>query len=122
MRKKILTALLSITLMFSATTLFSLPTTNAPSVTLAWDAPVGTNVIVGYNLYYGSATKNYTNIVSVGKTNQTTITLARGKTYFFAVTDIDTNGLESDYSSEIFYSTKTIPSAPGNFTFTTIVP
>ncbi len=74
------------------------------SVTLAWDASTSTNV-ANYKIYYGTASTNYTQVVSAGLVTQTTITgLALGTTYYFAATACDYVGLESDYSEEVFFS------------------
>ena len=73
------------------------------SVTFAWDAETG-GAVAGYRLYDGVASRTYTNVIAVG--TATTITVAgltAGKTYYFAVTAVGTNGLESDYSTEMSY-------------------
>jgi sulfur relay (sulfurtransferase) complex TusBCD TusD component (DsrE family) len=71
------------------------------SVTLAWDPDPGSD-IAGYRLYEGGASRTYTNVMDVGiATNGTFSGLASGATYFFAVTAYNTNGLESDYSTEV---------------------
>ena len=90
-------------------------TTGPASVTLAWDASPGTNVITNYNIYYGPASATYTNVQAAG-TNQTlTVSnLVRGGTYYFAATAVDKNGLESDYSTEVSTVTKTQPAPPPN--------
>lgn len=77
----------------------------AVSVTLAWDPSTGPSVN-RYDVYYGVASGAYTNHVEV--TNQLTATvsnLALNTVYFFAATAKDTNDLESDFSSEVFYDT-----------------
>lgn len=84
------------------------------AVTLVWDPSPSEN-IVGYNVYYGGSTRNYTNVVSAGNTTSVTISnLVTGCTYFFAATAIDSFGLESDFSEEAIY---TVP-APGTLTNT----
>lgn len=84
------------------------------SVTLAWDANPETD-IVGYIVYYGSASRNYTNAVNVGNvTTNMVIGLVDGVTYFFAVTAYNTNGLESDFSDEV--SCCGVGSAPSKVT------
>jgi hypothetical protein len=71
------------------------------SVTLAW-SPVTNANVAGYNLYYGSARSNYTNVTSVGNVTNATISgLTEGTTYYFAATTLSTSGLESDYSAEV---------------------
>jgi fibronectin type 3 domain-containing protein len=73
-------------------------------VTLAWDPSPG-GAIAGYRIYDGVASRTYTNVIAAGNGTTNTVTgLAGGVTYFFAVTAVDTNGLESDYSSEVSYT------------------
>ena len=61
--------------------------------------------VVGYNVYYGSASGVYTNVVPAGNTNQVTISdLVPGLTYYAAVTSLNVAGLESDYSPEVSYA------------------
>lgn len=75
-----------------------------PTVTLGWNAPATADVVTNYNIYYGVASAVYTNAVPVGNVTNATISLpAYGMRYFFAATDVDTNGLESVYSVEIFW-------------------
>ena len=84
--------------------LFPNPVHAVQSVTLAWDPSPDTNV-VGYNVYYGVASRTYTNAVDVGNATSVNIPgLVEGRTYFFAVTAYIAGGLESDFSNEISYS------------------
>ena len=84
----------------------------AGSVTLAWDASPGTNVIANYKIYYGVASGTYTNTASAGTNTTLSISnLVEGKTYYFAATAVDTYGLESDYSTEV---STVIPVKPTN--------
>ena len=88
--------------------LMSLPTMSAlaqvgSSLTLAWNPDVS-GYITGYNIYYGTSSRNYTHTNSVGNTNRVTIaSLSIGTTYYFAVTAFDINHVESDYSDEIIF-------------------
>lgn len=89
------------------------------SVILAWSPSLDTNV-VGYNIYYGGAGGDYTNMINIGKVTSTTISgLTAGVTYYFAATAYDALGDESAYSAEISYlvpgglATVQIRSAPG---------
>lgn len=83
------------------------------NVTLAWNASPGTNVITNYNIYYGVASATYTNVLAVGTNLTCTVSnLARGTQYFFAATAVDTNNLESAYSTEVNTVTKSGPAAP----------
>jgi hypothetical protein len=80
-------------------------------VTLAWDPSPG-GAVAGYRLYDGIASRTYTNIINAGNvTTQSVSGLIAGVTYFFAVTALGTNGLESDYSSEVSY-TVPLPTNP----------
>ena len=59
------------------------------SVTLAWNPVTNANV-AGYNIYYGSASGNYTNVTSVGNVTNATISgLTEGATYYFATTTLE---------------------------------
>ncbi len=74
------------------------------SVTLAWN-PVSNANVASYKVYYGSASRNYTNVTSVGNVTNATISgLTDGATYYFATTILSTSGLESGYSSELSYT------------------
>jgi hypothetical protein len=98
-------------------TAFAIGRTTPPpaSVTLAWDASPGTNVIANYKVYYGVASRTYTNTVSAGTNLTVAVTnLSRGVTYWFAATAIDNAGLESDYSNEVSTRTLTQPAPPPN--------
>lgn len=90
----------------------------APSVTLAWDASPSTN-IAGYNLYQGPASRTYTNVLNVGKVLSFTVTnYQRGWTIYFAATAYGTNGLESDFSNELVFSSPLPPQPPGSLRIT----
>src|SRR5262245_45375010 len=72
----------------------------ASSVTLAW-APSTDPMVTGYNIYSGTVSHGYTNIVNAGAATSVTISnLVPGKTYYFAATTYTLSGLESDYSLE----------------------
>jgi hypothetical protein len=76
---------------------------SAPAVTavnLSWTPSPATN-ITGYTLYYGAASRSYTNAIAVGLATDLTVSgLADGTTYYFAATAVDGWGLESEYSNE----------------------
>ncbi len=81
------------------------------TVTLAWDPSAGVG-ISGYRVYQGSVSRTYTNIITVGNTTNCTVSnLVAGATYFFAVTARGTNGLESDFSTEISYTVPVVATA-----------
>ena len=70
-------------------------------VTLAWD-PNTEPDLAGYKLYYGTLSRNYSEIIDVGNVNNyKAYKLNSGLTYYFAVTAYDSAGYESDYSNEV---------------------
>ena len=85
------------------------------SVTLAWDANTETN-LAGYRLYYGGASRSYTNVVNVGNALSAPLNLLEGGTYYFAVTAINIQGAESDFSAEVSHS---IPAIRSTISITT---
>lgn len=87
--------------------LFSVFSVRANRVTLAWDP---SDDATGYRLYWGTASRNYTQNVDVGNvTSYTVPLLVNTITYYFAVTAYDADGLESNYSDEV---STTIPPLP----------
>jgi hypothetical protein len=81
------------------------------SVTLTWSPSPIANV-AGYNIYYGGASRSYTNSVNLGSVTNITISgLTEGATYFFAATTVDSSGNESDFSNEATYA---IPQSVSN--------
>jgi hypothetical protein len=82
---------------------FSATLSGSYSVTLAWNSSPSTDVI-GYHLYYGTASGIYTNDIVLG--NGTTVTvsgLSSGGVYYFAMTAIGADGQESVLSNETSY-------------------
>ena len=69
---------------------------------MSWTAPAGT--VSGYRVYYGTSSRNYSQSLGggifVSTTNYTVSGLTVGQTYYFAVTAIDSAGVESGYSTE----------------------
>ena len=72
-------------------------------VMLGWQ-PSSDSGVIGYNIYYGSASHNYTNMISVGNvTNAVLPALVEGGTYYFAATTYDAANQESGFSDEASY-------------------
>lgn len=90
---------------------FLMPSNPPPAVTLAWDAPTN-QVEASFNLYYGVASRSYTNEVGTTNTQCTVSNLVFGTTYYFAATCVASNGLESPFSVELTYATPIVPLAP----------
>ena len=77
-------------------------------VTVTWDRNSEAD-ITGYRLHCGTATRVYTDVINVGNVTTASVSnLSPGVTYRFAVTALNTAGLESDYSSEIAFTTTNI--------------
>lgn len=73
------------------------------SLTLGWNASTSPG-ITGYRVYYGTASGNYTNSLTVANVTTATVSgLTAGVTYYFAVTDTDAAGLESPFSNQASY-------------------
>jgi hypothetical protein len=75
------------------------------TVQLGWDAPQEP-AVTGCFLYYGTACRTYTNRIDTGTNTMATVSgLQEGQTYYFAVTAYNSDGVESDFSSEVTYIT-----------------
>ena len=91
---------------FSTLFTFIVPSAFAATVSLAWD-PSEPNV-AGYNLHYGTSSRNYPYKVDTGKSTSCSLSgLTAGKKYYFAATAYDPSRVESNYSSEISYTVPT---------------
>ena len=69
---------------------------------MTWTAPTG--AVSGYRIYYGTASRSYSQALGSGtysaSTAYTLTGLPTGFTYYFAVTAVDSAGRESAYSGE----------------------
>ncbi len=81
------------------------PGANTGEVLLTWDESHQAD-LAGYKIYYGTESRNYTEMVDVGLTESPEKprylirNLQKGKTYFFAVTAYDRSNNESGFSNE----------------------
>ena len=73
----------------------------AGSINIKWNAS-SEKYLAYYNVYYGTSSRAYRNPIPVGKSTQYEISgLKKGRTYYIAITAVDSSGNESGYSSEI---------------------
>ena len=79
------------------------------NITLNWQGNTESD-LSEYKVYYGNSSRNYGPSIPAGKVTSYTIQyLEVGKTYYLAVSALDSAGNESGYSGEVV---ETIPSAP----------
>jgi hypothetical protein len=85
--------------------LSSLPSVvHGAEVTLAWYANTESD-LAGYNIYYGTASGDYSDSIDVGDVTEYTVTgLDDGGTYYFAATAYDEDDNESAYSEELVHT------------------
>ena len=127
-RKVYLLSLLAIALLVSPMV------ASGATVTLAWDANTEDD-LAGYKIYYGTASRDYSNWKVVGNITQYTLEdLDDGVTYYLAATAYDLYNNESAYSVELVHTTDipnknpetpSVPDSPSsgytqrNYTFST---
>jgi hypothetical protein len=71
------------------------------AMSLAWDANTDPD-LMGYKLYYGTASGVYDHSVDVSNVTTYTLTgLTKGRTYYFVATAYDMSHNESGYSNEV---------------------
>ena len=77
------------------------PFDSAAQIKLAWDSPPPDSNVVGYKVYYGTASGTYKPPIDLRyvTTTYTVQHLSKGVTYYFAVTAYNQYG-ESDFSNE----------------------
>jgi hypothetical protein len=90
----------------------------AAQVTLGW-SPGTEPDLTGYKVYYGTASRNYTQSVDINNRTVTSCTitnLTEGQTYYFAATAYNTSLVESPYSAEVscLVNAATTTTTPGN--------
>lgn len=89
--------------------------------TLEWDFNPEVDVI-GYRVYVGQASRVYNVVLDVGNINTVQIPTDPNTTNYFAVTAYNSDGLESDYSEEVFYIPNNTNPPPTNICNFTIFP
>lgn len=95
--------LILITLLFCSSIFSSVQ--GSQNIRLAWN-PLQSLAVAGYCLYSGSEQGVYNNKIDIGNNTTATVSgLQEGRTYYFAVTAYNSNGVESAISSGISYIT-----------------
>ncbi len=90
-------------LMILAVVFFALPSNASTSLQVSWSQSSDTNVL-GYKVYYGTASQQYTNTILAGNvTNIMVSGIQPGVRYYFAATSYNAAGWESSFSPEISY-------------------
>jgi len=84
------------------------PGPSGESVALSW-SPSATNSVVSYNVYRSSASSGpFTKIGNVSGTSFTDQSVQSGQTYFYTVTSVDSDNLESVQAAPV---SVTVPSS-----------
>ena len=75
------------------------------TLTLSWGDSSPSPEVTGYRVYYGTESGTYTSTLDIVDNLMTASVsgLLSGATYYFAVTAVNADGLESDYSNEASY-------------------
>ena len=94
----------------SVLALICAPRAAAATVTLGWGT-VNSDLVAGYNIYYGTNSGQYPFRTSVnGNVGSTQIPgLLEGGTYYFAVAAFTADGYEGDLSDEAVYTVPVVP-------------
>src|SRR6516164_2636534 len=75
----------------------------ARGVTLAWD-PSTDPTVVGYFLYYGNQSGNFSHSINAGSATSATVTdLIPGQTYYFVATAYNAAGIQSVPSNQVVF-------------------
>lgn len=86
---------------------------NSGSITLGWDPSPDAAHVQYYMIHIGNAPGQYNAWTNAQlRTQQTVTNIMPGRSYYFAVTAVGTNGLASDFSNEVEY--KPAVGAPSN--------
>jgi hypothetical protein len=104
-KDRLRSSLFLMSLFLSVVFLVSGQNSYAGQVTLAWN-PSTDSGLAGYQVYYGTASGDYSRVVDVGMATRHTLTgLLGGETYYFAATVYNGDGHESVYSDEVVHTT-----------------
>jgi hypothetical protein len=76
---------------------------DAEGVTLAWDASADHAHVSHYRVHYGVASRTYLFSTNAGLALTQRVEVPWPAEWFFAVSAVGTNGLESDFSNEVMW-------------------
>jgi len=93
----------------------------AERLTLAWD-PSPSADVAGYRLYWGTNTGAYQWVTNAGLVLTQSVVLPHRGRWFFAATAVGTNGLESDFSSEVSWESGPLPPVMAGETWVRLAP
>ena len=96
-------------------------TAGAQRLTLAWDASPSA-AVAGYRVYWGTSSRAYCCVTNAGLVLTQAVVLSHRGRWFFAATAYDTNGLESDFSSEVSWESKPAPPVMAGKTWVRLTP
>ncbi len=95
--------------------------TGAERLTLAWD-PSPSAEVAGYRVYWGTNSRAYSWVTNAGLVLAQSVVLPFRGRWFFAATAYSTNGLESDFSSEVSWESKPLPPAMAGESWVRVAP
>ena len=92
-------------------------------VIVMWDHAGNTNTISGYHIFYGPASRTYTNSVMVGYITNAIITnIPNNVTIYYSGKTVAPDGEETDFGNELQFiavsSTNSLPSQVKDFRLT----
>ncbi|HOX59732.1 MAG TPA: hypothetical protein P5205_21445 [Candidatus Paceibacterota bacterium] len=93
----------------------------AERLTLAWDASPSA-AVAGYRVYWGTNSRAYFGVTNAGLVLTQAVVLPHRGRWFFAATAYSTNGLESDFSSEVSWESKPLPPAMAGEAWVRVAP
>lgn len=103
--------------------LWALPSSQTGNVNIVWIRGYDTNYptdayFSGSVVYWGTTSRVYTSSVGVNSSvfTNNVAGLVRGSRYYFTVSQVGTNGIESDYGPEAVYTVPNKPPKPGTTT------
>ena len=81
-----------------ASPMVTVPPPTTMAINLAWNS---SGPGLSYKVYYGTASRTYTNLVTSNTTTATVSNLNDSVDYYFSVTSVNSLGVESNFSNEV---------------------